>query len=81
MIAIVLVRYRALIPLVFMFLIVESFFRIVSGTLHPLTPEHYETRPPGAYATYIFLVYSVVMLWLSLRERENKPLQDAAEDG
>lgn len=81
LIAIVLVRYRALIPLVFMFLIVESFFRIVSGTLHPLTPEHYETRPPGAYATYIFLFYSVVMLWLSLREKENKPLQDAAEDG
>jgi hypothetical protein len=37
LIAIVLVRYRALIPLVFMFLKVESFFRIVSGSLHPLT--------------------------------------------
>ena len=78
--AIILVRYRALIPLGFAFLIVESFFRIVSGTLHPLTPEHYETRPPGAYATYIFLFYGAVMLWLSLREKEDEPLNNVAED-
>ncbi len=73
--AIVLVRYRALIPLMFTFLIVESFFRMVTGTLHPLTPEHYETRPPGAYGTYIFLVYGIVMLWLSLRVKETKSVQ------
>ena len=78
--AIVLVRYRALIPMMFAFLIVESLFRMVTGTLHPLTPEYYETRPPGAYGTYIFLVYGIVMLWLSLRVTENKPGQDLIED-
>ena len=41
--AIVLVRYRSLIPLMFLLFIVECFFRVVSGALHGLGPEYYES--------------------------------------
>ena len=66
--AIVLVRYRSLIPLMFSLFIVECFFRIVSGALHGLGPEYYESRPPGSIGTYVFLVYGIVMLYLSLKD-------------
>tara|TARA_B100000945_G_scaffold279944_1_gene246651 strand:+ start:45 stop:590 length:546 start_codon:yes stop_codon:yes gene_type:complete len=70
--AIVLVRYRSLIPLMFSLFVVECFFRVVSGALHGLGPEYYESRPPGSIGTYVFLVYGVVMLYLSLRERRSE---------
>ncbi len=66
--AIVLVRYRSLIPLMFSLFIVECFFRVVSGALHGLGPEYYESRPPGSIGTYVFLVYGIVMLYLSLKD-------------
>ena len=44
--AIVLVRYRSLIPLMFSLFIVECIFRIASVALHGLGPEYYESRPP-----------------------------------
>ena len=66
--AIVLVRYRSLIPLMFALFIVECFFRVVSGALHGLGPEYYESRPPGSIGTYVFLVYGIVMLYLSLKD-------------
>ena len=65
--AIVLVRYRALIPLVFFLFITECVFRLVSGALHGLGPEYYESRPPGSVGTYVFLGYGTLMLFLSLR--------------
>ena len=66
--AIVLVRYRSLIPLMFSLFIVECIFRIVSGVLHGLGPEYYESRPPGSIGTYVFLAYGALMLSLSLRD-------------
>ena len=54
---------------------------MVAGTLHPLTPEYYETRPPGAYGTYIFLVYGTVMFWFSLRESKKRADKAIVEDG
>ena len=66
--AIVLVRYRSLIPLMFSLFIVECFFRVVSGALHGLGPEYYESRPPGSIGTYVFLVYGIAMLYLSLKD-------------
>ena len=65
--AIVLVRYRSLIPLMFSLFIVECVFRIVSGALHGLGPEYYESRPPGSVGTYVLLAYGTLMLFLSLR--------------
>ena len=76
--AIVLVRYRSLIPLMFSLFIFECFFRIVSGALHGLGPEYYESRPPGSIGTYVFLVYGYLMLYLSLRERRAQS-SDAGE--
>ena len=61
--AIVLVRYRSLIPLMFSLFIVECLFRIVSGALHGLGPEYYESRPPGSVGTYVFLAYGTLMLF------------------
>ena len=77
--AIVLVRYRSLIPLMFSLFIFECFFRVVSGALHGLGPEYYESRPPGSIGTYVFLVYGILMLYMSLRERRAES-SDAGEE-
>ncbi len=64
---VVLWRYRNLIPLMFAFMIVESCFGFVVGTLHPLDPLYYEHTPPGKLAKFPKLLFGVLMLFLSVR--------------
>ena len=66
---VVLFRYRNLIPLMYVVFLVETAFRAIVATLHPLTAEHYLRTPPGAYANLPMLVISVAMLVLALRTR------------
>ena len=66
---VVLLRYRNLIPLMYVVFLMEAAFRVIVGTLHPITPEHYVRTPPGAYANLPLLVISVAMLVLALRTR------------
>ncbi len=61
---VVLIRYRSLIPLMYLTLIVEYFGRLAIGTWKPI--ETLE-RPPGASATLIMIALSGVMFALSLR--------------
>ncbi|MFP6661922.1 MAG: hypothetical protein VCB78_10740 [Myxococcota bacterium] len=64
--AVVLIRYRVLVPLMYLTLIVEYLGRLAIGSWKPL-----ETlaRPPGARFTVVMIVLSVVMFALSLRKR------------
>lgn len=66
---VVLLRYRNLLPLLWITVILENLFRWVSGSLHPLSESYYEHVPPGSYGTTITFVLGVVMLYLSLRTR------------
>lgn len=63
---VVLIRYRALIPLMYLTLILEYCGRVALGAWKPI-----ETlgRPPGARFTLVMIVLSVVMFWFSLRKR------------
>ena len=66
-IAIVAWRYRSLIPLMYGLLVLEVLFRLSVGVIHPLTPEYYERRPPGAVGNLPMLVVFATMFVLSLR--------------
>jgi len=63
----VLLRYRSLLPLMYVTLVLENLFRMVTGSLHPLTEAHFEHTPPGAFATLPLLIVAIVMGILSLR--------------
>jgi len=63
---VVLWRYQALIPFMYLLIIVVYFMRIVLGILKPI-----ETTgtAPGAIGNFIIVPLAVIMLFLSLRER------------
>lgn len=65
--AVVLLRYRNLIPLMWVLMIIEIFFRMTAGTLHPLGAEYFARTPPGKLATFPLLALAVTMLFLCLR--------------
>jgi hypothetical protein len=67
---VVLWRYQALIPLMYLLLIFEYVMRIVLGTLKPI-----ETigTAPGATLNYVVVPVALVMLFLSLRKAAQIP--------
>jgi len=63
---VVLWRYRALLPLMYVLLLVEYAGRLLLGAWKPiLTLE----TPPGGPGSFAFAAVAVAMLWLSLRRR------------
>ena len=64
---IVLARYRNLIPLMWVLMIVEVFFRWGVGLIHPLTPDYYMRTPPGKIGNLPMLVVSFIMVFLAAR--------------
>jgi len=56
-------RYRSLVPLMYVLLIVETLLRELVGRMKPVTFAH---TPPGAIGNYVVLPLAVVMLVLSL---------------
>ena len=60
---IVVIRYRSLVPLMYVLLILEILLRIFVGYTKPVTFAH---TPPGAIANYIFLPLALIMLVVSL---------------
>lgn len=66
--ALVLWRYRTLIPFMYLLVIAEILMRLSMRLLHPLTPEFYERTPPGMVGNLPMLALASVMLYLSLRE-------------
>lgn len=63
---VVLWRYRALIPFMYLLVFVEYAMRIVLGALKPIETV---STAPGAIGDYILVPLALVMLVLSLRQR------------
>ena len=60
---IVILRYRSLVPLMWLVQFLETLGRMLIGRIKPVTFAH---TPPGAYQNYIYLALAVLMLALSL---------------
>ena len=65
--ALVLWRYRALIPLMLAFMLLEVCFGFVVSWLHPLTPEYYEYVPPAMVVRVPKLLLIATLLVLAVR--------------
>lgn len=68
MIWVVLLRYRALVPLMWLIVLGEQALRLLAGHLKPLASDW---RPPGAYGTHILLPLALVILLWSLWTRQS----------
>jgi hypothetical protein len=60
---IVILRYRSLVPLMWIMQFLETLGRIVVPRLKPVTFSH---TPPGAYQNYLYLVLSIAMVALAV---------------
>jgi len=60
---VVILRYRSLIPLMWLMQFFETLGRMLVGRIKPVTFAH---TPPGAYQNYIYLALAVLMLALAL---------------
>ncbi len=60
---VVILRYRSLVPLMWVVQFLETLVRMLVPHLKPVTFAH---TPPGAYQNYIYLILAVLMLALSL---------------
>jgi hypothetical protein len=56
-------RYRSLVPLMYVLLILEALLRMLAGHMKPVAFAH---TPPGAIANYVTLPLGAFMLTLSL---------------
>ena len=59
----VILRYRSLVPLMWLVQFLETLGRMLVGRIKPVTFAH---TPPGAYQNYIYLALAALMLGLSL---------------
>jgi hypothetical protein len=60
---VVILRYRSLIPLMWLVQLFETLGRIVVGRIKPVTFAH---TPPGAIQNYLYLALAVLMIALAL---------------
>jgi hypothetical protein len=63
----VLWRYRNLIPLMFVVVILEGVLSYGGSILHPIGPEYFEYTPPARIAHLPKLLFGVLMLFLAVR--------------
>ena len=61
-------RYRSLMSLIWLIVIIDIPLRLISGYLHPLTYEYFISKPPGQVYQIPVLIYSLIMFMLSLKE-------------
>jgi hypothetical protein len=64
---VVFLRYKSLIPFMYVLILAEYSGRIILGLVKPLMVSH---TPPGAIGDYILVPLAVLMLILSLRRPE-----------
>ena len=62
------IKYKNLIPFIYLVCILDHCFRLTSGYLHPLTEEYYVNTPPGVLGNIPLLIYFLLMFYLSLRK-------------
>jgi hypothetical protein len=60
---VVILRYRSLVPLMWIVQFLETIGRMLVGSIKPVT---FAQAPPGAYQNYVYLVLAVLMVILSL---------------
>ena len=68
LIIIIFFRYKSLVPLLWIILIIDILFRFISGGLHPLTDEYYSAVPPGKLLQVPLLIYGLIMFLLSIKQ-------------
>ena len=68
--AIVLWKYKSLIPLMYIMIFLEYLLRIVIGHFKPVETLH---TAPGEIGNYILIPLAVVMCYLATRDRPGKP--------
>ncbi len=62
-------RYRNLLPLLWLTVVVEVPMRVAAGSMHPLSAPYYEHVPPGAVGNLPLFTIACIMLLLSLSHR------------
>lgn len=66
---ILFIKYKNLIPLIYLICLMDQCFRLISGYLHPLDEQYYINTPPGVISNIPILIYLIVMFFLSLKRR------------
>ena len=64
---ILFIKYKNLIPLIYLICLLDQCFRLISGYLHPLSEDYYINTPPGVISNIPLLLYLIFMFYLSLR--------------
>ena len=64
---ILFIKYKNLIPLIYLICLLDQCFRLISGYLHPLAEDYYINTPPGVISNIPVLLYLIFMFYLSLR--------------
>ena len=64
---ILFIKYKNLIPLIYLICLLDQFFRLISAYLHPLGEDYYVNTPPGVISNIPVLLYLILMFCLSLR--------------
>jgi len=62
-------RYRNLLPLLWLTVVIEIPMRMIANLLHPLNANYYEHVPPGSVSNIPLLTIACIMFVLSLRQR------------
>jgi len=68
---ILFIKYKNLIPLIYLICLLDQCFRLISGYLHPLSEDYYINTPPGVISNIPVLLYLIFMFYLSLRRNTN----------
>ena len=64
---ILFIKYKNLIPLIYLICLLDQCFRLISGYLHPLGEDYYINTPPGVISNIPVLLYLIFMFYLSLK--------------
>lgn len=64
---ILFIKYKNLIPLIYLICLLDQCFRLISSYLHPLGEDYYINTPPGVISNIPVLLYLIFMFCLSLR--------------
>ena len=67
---IIFFKYRNLLHFIWITMIIDVLFRLISGTIHPLTSEYYINQPPGSIGNIYILIYSISMFLLSIWKKK-----------
>ena len=67
---IIFFKYKNLLHFIWITMIIDVLFRLISGTIHPLTPEYYINQPPGSIGNIYILIYSMSMFLLSIWKKK-----------